>query len=191
MFEANGADNLVMIETSSLVPLTQDAVWPSVAPAKYRIVGLLLEDGDLIAVERHLTIEPGAVFELAGRSGILLDGGMSGLKAIGTEAQPIVFQGISGASWRGITLDETTWAENRLERSEIRNASDTNGHSSTTAIYMRYWQPAAVPLTLKDVTFAGPNSGTYDIMKMPGCKLTLEGTNVGTGAGKALAIEDL
>lgn len=199
VMESNGPDNLVMIETTILVPIAEDTVWPNVAPAKYRIVGQHLVGGNLVYVDRHLTIEPGAVFELAGGTGILMRGGTSGLKAVGTPDKPIIFQGVSDSSWMGITFGETTWSENRLENVKIKNASDapefqyygTGADSGKTAVLMGYNGAIPVHLTVKNTTFAGPNNAAYDVTKKPACDLVLEGTNVGTGAASALAIQNL
>jgi hypothetical protein len=60
---------------------------------------------------------------MAGGSGFLVAGGTAGLKAAGTPEQKIVFRGIGGSSWLGITFGESTWSENRLENVEVRNAT--------------------------------------------------------------------
>ncbi len=196
-FETNGADNVVTIETNILVQLDEDATWPSVAPAIYRVVGQHGEGGDLVRVNRHLTIEPGAIFELAGGSGFLVSGGTAGMKAVGTADKPVIFRGIAGSSWLGITYGETTWSENRLENVQIRNATQApewsyygTGNTAVrkSSLLLGYNFTTAVQLTLKDVTFAGPNNAPADIAKKAAVNLTLDGANVGA-AGGAVDVE--
>lgn len=198
VFENNGPDNLVLLETNILVELLEDATWPSVAPAKYRVVGQHGEGGDLVRVKKHLVIEPGAVFEMAGGSGFLVAGGTAGLKAAGTPDQKIVFRGIADSSWLGITYGESTWSENRLENVEVHNATSApewsyfaTGSSDyrKAGIMLGYNFVTAVPLTLKDVVVAGPNNAPADVFRKNSANLVLEGTNTGTGAGGALEIE--
>jgi hypothetical protein len=177
VLESNGPDNLVMIETNIGVGLIEDAVWPSVSPATYRVVGQHLGGGNTIYVKRHLTIEPGAVFELAGGSGILVEGGSAGLKAVGTADKKIIFKGVTDSSWKGITFGETTWTENRLENVEIKNAADapefqyygTGAVSGKTAILMGYNGATPVHLTINNVSISGPNNAPYDVTKKPAC----------------------
>jgi hypothetical protein len=190
-------DDIVVIETNILVELTEDTTWPDMSPAKYRVVGQNNEGGDLVRVKQKLTIEAGAKFEMAGSSGFLVEGGTSGLKAVGTADKKIVFEGIGGSAWTGITFGESTWAENRLEHVEIKNASKapewqyygSNDNSYQLAsILMGYNGATPVTLTVKDVTFAGPNNAPADLFKKNACVLALEGTNVGA-AGGALEVE--
>jgi hypothetical protein len=190
-------DNTVVIETNILVELLEDATWPDLSPAKYRVVGQGNEGGDLVRVKQKLTIEAGAKFEMAGGSGFLVAGGTAGLRAIGTADEKIVFEGIGGSAWTGITFGESTWSENRLEHVEIKNASKapewqffgTNDSDyEIGSVLMGYNGATPVQLTLKDVTFAGPNNAPADVFKKSACNLVLEGTNVGA-AGGALAIE--
>lgn len=191
------ADNLVVIETNILVELTEDATWPDLSPAKYRIVGQGNEGGDLVRVKQKLTIEAGAQFEMAGGSGFLVAGGTAGLKAIGTADKKIVFEGVGGSPWTGITFGESTWSENRLEHVVVKNASKAPewqyfGSNDNTykiaSVLMGYNGATPVQLTLKDVTFAGPNNAPADVFKKNACNLVLEGANVGA-AGGALVVE--
>lgn len=190
-------DNNIVIETNILVELTEDTTWPDMSPAKYRVVGQNNEGGDLVRVKQKLTIEAGAKFEMAGGSGFLVVGGTSGLKAVGTADKKIVFEGVSGSAWTGITFGESTWSENRLEHVEVKNASKapdwqffgTNDSTYKLAsILMGYNGATPVKLTLKDVALAGPNNAPADVFKKNACDLVLEGTNVGA-AGGALVIE--
>jgi hypothetical protein len=190
-------DNSVVIETNILVELTEDATWPDLSPAKYRIVGQNNEGGDLVRVKQKLTIEAGAKFEMAGGSGFLVAGGTSGLKAVGTADKKIVFEGVGGSAWTGITFGESTWSENRLEHVVVKNASKApewqyfganNSDYQLASILMGYNGATPVQLTLKDVTMAGPNNAPADVFKKNACNLVLEGTNVGA-AGGALEIE--
>jgi hypothetical protein len=190
-------DNIVVIETNILVELTEDTTWPDLSPAKYRVVGQNNEGGDLVRVKQKLTIEAGAKFEMAGNSGFLVAGGTAGLKAIGTADKKIVFEGIGGSAWTGITFGESTWAENRLENVEIKNASQAPEWSyygvndnayKIASVLMGYNGATPVQLTLKDVTFGAPNNAPADVFKKNACNLVLEGTNVGA-AGGALVIE--
>ena len=196
-YEGNGDGNVVLLETNELLHVDEDAVWPSVAPAVYRVVGQHGIGGDTVRVDRHLVIEAGAVFEMAGGSGFVVGGGTAGLRAVGTADKPIVFKGVAGSSWLGITYGETTWSENRLERVEIRNATQAPEWSyygtgadgvRKASLLLGYNFTTAVQLTLKDVTFAGPNAAPADIAKKAAVNLTTEGTNVGAG-GAALDIE--
>ncbi len=200
VFEANGPENLVMIETLINVPVDEDMTWPSVAPAKYRVQGQHLDGGDIVYVKKHLTIEAGAVFEMAGGSGFAVEGGAAGLKVVGTAESPVVFKGVNESSWLGITYGETTWTENRLEHVQVRNATlapnwNYYGTGASTpkkaGILMGYNFTSAVQLTVKDLTVAGPNNAPGDIAKKAACVLVQEGTNTGTGAGGALEIVDL
>lgn len=199
IFESNGADNLIMIDTSILVPINEDITWANIAPAKYRIIGQNLEGGSSVYIKRHLTIEAGVTIELTGGSGLLVEGGAAGLKAVGTADKPIVFSGVTESSWKGITFGETTWTENRLEHVTIKNASDapefqyygTGANHGTTAVLMGYNGAIPVKLTMRNVTFAGPNNAAFDLTKKPACVLTLEGTNAGTGATGAVAVQEL
>lgn len=194
---AGSGDNTVVIETNILVELLEDATWPDLSPAKYRVVGQHGEGGDLVRVKQKLTIEAGAKFEMAGGSGFLVTGGTSGLKAVGTADKKIVFEGIGGSAWTGITFGESTWSENRLEHVEVRNASkapdwqffgSNSGDYKLASILMGYNGATPVQLTLKDVKLAGPNNAPADVFKKDACNLVLEGTNVGA-AGGALVIE--
>jgi hypothetical protein len=199
VFESNGTDNLVMIDTSILVPIMEDITWSNISPAKYRIIGQNLEGGSSVYIKRHLTIEAGTTIELTGGSGLLVEGGAAGLKAVGSPDKPIVFAGVTESSWKGITFGETTWTENRLEYVTIKNASDapefqyygTGANHGTTAVLMGYNGAMPVKLTMKNVTFSGPNNAAFDLTKKPACVLSLEGTNAGTGAAGAVAVQDL
>ena len=199
VFEANGPENLVMIETLINVPVEADMTWPSVAPAKYRIVGQHLEGGDVVHVKKHLTIEAGATFEMAGGSGFVVEGGSAGLKVVGTADKPVVFKGVNDSSWLGITFGETTWSENRLEHVQVKNATlapswsyyGTGADTAKAGILLGYNFTSAVHLTVKNLTVAGPNNAPGDIAKKSACNLVTEGANVGTGAGGALSIVNL
>jgi len=198
VYEANGPENLVLVETTIAQEVNADATWPNPKPAKYRVVGQHLEGGDIVYVKNHLTIEAGAVFEMAGGSGFLVEGGSSGMKVVGTAAEPVVFKGVADSAWYGITFGESTWSENRLENVQVRNASTAPnwqfyGRSDKTkaGILLGYNYTYAVHLTVKNLLVAGPNNAPGDIAKKPACNLVQEGANAGTGAGGVLQIIDL
>lgn len=200
IFENNGNGNSVIVEATALLKLTQEATWPSISPAVYRIAGQGGSGGGIVKVEQHLTIEPGAVFELTGSSGFLMDGAASGLRAIGTPDKKIVFRGIDGSSWSGLTFGESTWAENRLEHVEVRNASSApswgyygTGNPATpkAGILLGYNQAAIVSVTLKDFVMTGPNNAPTDVAVKGGTMLNQEGVIAGTGAGGVLTVQAL
>lgn len=200
--QLKGADNrlegIVLVETDILLPIDHDATWPNLAPATYRVVGQNGQAGDLLYVGHHLTIEAGTTIEMAGGSGFLVEGGTGGLAAIGTPAAPITIKGIDGSAWLGITFGETTWTGNRLENVKIANASEAPSWSYygtgasdkvMASVLLGYNFTTNVQLTLKDVTFSGPNAAPADIAKKSAAVLTQEGANV--GAAGALNVEQL
>lgn len=189
----------VFVEISSLRKLTQDTSWPSVAPATYRLVSPAGGSGEVLQVQSHLEIDAGTVIEIAPSSGILVAGAASGLKAVGTADQKIVFRGVSGSGWQGITFGETTWSENRLENVEIHNASKAPswGYYGTGSAAVRkaglllgYNLNTPVQLALKDFLIAGPNNAPADIAVKNGTTLLQEGSIVGTADGGALNVEN-
>ena len=204
--EDNGPDgeNVVQLETSILMPIVTETTWPSLSPAIYRVTGPNGEGGNQIYLEDHLTIEPGAVFEFAGGSGIDVSGGTSGLSAIGTEDEPIIFRGVDGSGWKGIGFCESNWSGNNLTYVEVRNAKGPPdawslcGTGATDVL-----KPGILVgdnggttsfLHIENIVVAGPNNADADIglQSSGGTPSELEqaGTNVGTGDGDALVIEE-
>jgi hypothetical protein len=204
--EENGpnGDNVVQLETSILLPIVTETTWPNLAPAIYRVTGANGEGGNQIYVENQLTIEPGAVFEFAGGSGIDVSGGTSGLSAIGTEEEPILFRGIDGSGWTGIGFCESNWSGNNLTYVEVHNAKGPPdawslcGTGDTSVL-----KPGILVgdnggtisfLHVENITVAGPNNADADIglQSSGGTPSELEqaGTNVGTGDSDALVIEE-
>lgn len=194
----NTFEGVTFVEVTSLKKVTEDAVWPSVAPAVYRLVGQNGSGGDVLKVEKHLESEPGAVVEMAPGSGILVAGSAAGLKAVGTPDQKIVFRGVAGAGWQGITFGATAWPDNRLENVEIHNATKApswgyygTGSASVRAagVLLGYISAAPVQLTVKDFTVAGPNEAPADIAVKSGTTLVQQGALSGTGQNGSLDIE--
>ena len=200
--EDNGDDNIVQVETSILMPIEDDVSWPNLAPAPYRVTGPNGEGGALLYIKNHVTIEAGAVFEMAGGSGFEVLDGTAGLSAIGTEEDPIVFKGIDDSSWQGIGFCETSWTGNALEYVEVRNAlgpAPAWGLCGTGATDVRdagilvghNFADKPSLLRVANLTVAGPNNSAADIaIKTPESMLVQEGTNTGTGAGDALELEE-
>jgi hypothetical protein len=204
--EENGpnGDNVVQLETSILLPIVTETTWPNLSPAIYRVTGPNGDGGNQIYLEDHLTIEPGAVFEFAGGSGIDVSGGTSGLSAIGTEEEPIIFRGIDGSGWSGIGFCESNWTGNNLTYVEVHNAKGPPdawslcGTGATDVL-----KPGILVgdnggttsfLHIENITVAGPNNADADIglQSSGGTPSELEqaGTNVGTGDADALVIEE-
>lgn len=194
----NALEGVTFVEAHGLLKVTEDAVWPSLAPSVYRMVGQGGSGGDVLQVQKHLEIEAGAIVEMSAGSGILVAGGSSGLKAIGTPDRKIVFRGVSGSGWQGITFGETTWADNRLEHVEIYNATKApswgfyaTGNASVrkAGLLLGYNFATAVQVTVKDFTIAGPNNAPADIAVKSGTSLVQEGAVTGTAEGGSLNIE--
>lgn len=198
VFEDNGANNGVLVEATSSYKIVKDTSWPSIAPAAYRIVGQGGQSGGVVDVEAHLTIEAGAVFEMTGGSGFLMDGGNSGLHAVGTSDAKITFRGVSGSSWGGLTFGESTWSDNRLEHVVVTSAvaapswgfyGTGNNATRKAGILLGYNFNTQVVLTVKDFSIDGPNAAPADIAVKGSSSLTQEGAISGTGNGGALEIE--
>jgi hypothetical protein len=196
----SGIGNAVLVEATSLLKLTEDATWPSVAPAVYRIGGQGGQDSGIVEVEAHLDIEPGAVFEMTSGSGFLVAGGAAGLRAVGTEGHAIVFRGVDESSWTGITFGESSWSENRLEHVEVRGAFVApkwgyygTGNTSTrkAGILLGYNVATPVQLSLKNFTVIGPNNAPADVAVKRAAVLHLGDGVVGTGDGGKLVLQAL
>jgi hypothetical protein len=198
-FIDNGEDNIVRVEAGHGYGVGEDVSWPNLSPAIYRVTGIDGEGGNQLFVAHHLTIEPGAVFEFVGGSGIDVSDGSSGLSAVGTADAPIVFRGVDGSGWTGIGFCESNWAGNALEEVQIANAAgptyaqafcgDTWSDNAASVLVGHILETNASALRMKNVRFAGPNNGDVDIQVRSPSKLTQEGTNSGTGPNGALAIE--
>lgn len=196
----NGLSNSMIVEATSLLKITEDSVWPSLAPAAYRITGQNGANGDILKVEQHLVIEPGAILDFASGSGILVAGGTAGLKAVGMPDQKIVFRGVDGSSWSGITFGESAWSDNRLENVEVRNASCApswgyygTGNSSTrkAGILLGYNAVKPVSAVLKDFVITGPNNAPADVAVKGSSTLGQEGSVTGTGTAGVLEVQAL
>jgi len=193
--EASTFEGVTFVEAYSLRKITEDAVWPGLS---YRLVGQGGSGGDILQVQKHLEIEAGAVLEMSGGSGILVAGGTSGLKAVGTADRKIVFRGVSGGGWQGITFGETSWPDNRLEHVEIHNATSApswgfygtgSGAVRKAGLLLGYNFATAVQLTVKDFSITGPNNAPADVAVKSGTALVQEGAISGTAEGGALDIE--
>lgn len=193
----NGANNSIIVEATSLHKITEDSVWPALP---YRIAGQNGLGSGVVEVESHLEIEAGAILELTSGSGFLVEGGSSGLKVVGTPGQKVVFRGVDGSSWSGITYGESAWSGNRLEHVEIKNAAGApswgyygTGNSGTpkAGILLGYNFTTPVAVVLKDFVISGPNSAPADVAVKGASTLGQEGNVVGTGAAGALAIQTL
>jgi hypothetical protein len=195
----NGNGNIVRIETAGDMPLVDaDVTWPNLSPAIYRITDTSGVDGEQIYVNRHLTIEAGAIFEFVGGSGINVDGGTAGLSAIGTTSAPIVFRGVDSSGWTGIGIFETSWTGNALENVQIENAA---GPPYNSVFYVSSWKGAiaigqikpenAAVLRVKNLTVKGPNTCVNDLVVNSPSVLTQQGTNHGTDSDGTLLIQVL
>ncbi|HKY34621.1 MAG TPA: hypothetical protein VJN18_01670 [Polyangiaceae bacterium] len=185
----NGKDNQVSLEGLAS-RVEGDVTWPALSPAIYRVSPPGGGATD-ITVKGHLTISAGAIFEFVGGSGIGIDDGSSGLAALGTEDQPIIFRGVDGSGWSGIGYCESNWASNALEHVEIYNALGPVpgylicGPSSSGVGVGNLSDDMPSRLRVKNVTFGGPNNAKFDIGVTKPSVLEQEGTNTGTGvAGK-------
>jgi hypothetical protein len=198
----NGEGNIIQLETGNGYYVEgADVTWPNLAPAIYRVTGINGVGGGQIFVKSHLTIEPGAVFEFVGTSGIEVKDGASGLSAIGTATAPIVFRGIGGSGWTGIGFCESSWTGNALEEVQIANASGP----TNSVTYCGAWSTAltasvlvghnytanASKLRVKNIKFSGPSNGETDLQVKNPSVLTLEGTNSGTGATGELTVQKI
>ncbi len=189
-FHGNGPSNLVRIEGGILLPITHDASWPDLSPAIYRVGGR--DGGAMVYINAHLTIDAGAVFEMVGGSSLAVDGGASGLSAIGTASRPIVFRGISESGWAGVTFSDSTWAKNRLEYVHIHNATRApESHVAGTASSSFRYPSVLVGgmpgngtfLALSNVAFHGPNAAVVDVAATNHGTLAIEGSNTGAAGG--------
>jgi hypothetical protein len=197
---ANGAGNSVRIESSNKLHLLSDVTWPNLAPAVYR-VSSVDDTGSWIYVNKHLTLQPGTVFEMLGGAGFDITGPDSGLSATGTPDAPIVFRGIDGAGWAGIGFCETPWAKNGLEEVQIFNAAGPppqvaycgnlgapNVQQPAMVVGHNYTENAS-KLRVKNLKVSGPNNAPADIMLRSPSTLTEEGTNTGSGTNGELFVQ--
>lgn len=197
----NGKRNIVHILTNSIMQLdSTDVTWPNLSPAVYHVTDADGASGDQIYVKRHLTIEAGAVFEFVGGAGIDVSDGSSGISAIGTTTLPIVFRGVDGSGWTGIGICESGWTGNALEEVRIANAAGYphafsycgSGASSVrrpSVVVGHNFSSNASQLRIKNIKMSGPNNAPSDIFVKGASVLTQEGTNSGTGANGALAVQ--
>lgn len=200
---SNGNGNVVRIETNSLMPIADaDVTWPNLSPAVYRVTEPGGSAGNQLFIKRHVTIEAGAVFEFLGGSGIDVTYGSSGISAIGTAAAPIIFRGVDGSGWTGIGICESGWTGNALEEVEIANAagspsasylcgSGAPGVLRPSILVGHNFGANASKLRIKNLKMTGPNNAPSDILVRSPSTLTLEGTNSGTRADGALAVQSI
>lgn len=104
--------------------ITEDTIWEDVAPGD--AIDYIIECAISVKGNALLTIEPGVIIAFEGEeSGIFTSEG-GGLKAIGTQTDPIKFQGTSESKgmWKGIYF-ASNHPENRLEHVSVMHAGRT------------------------------------------------------------------
>ncbi len=92
-FEGKGIDQVSDIT----VPTTWSAIDSPVRVNPSSATGYL-------SVTADLKIEPGVVIQVANGKGISFDGSCNTLKAAGTSAEPIIFEGQLNATWKGLAF---------------------------------------------------------------------------------------
>jgi len=187
----NGKDNQVSLEGLAS-NVEGDVTWPALSPAIYRVSSTGGGAVD-ITVRGHLTIGAGAVFEFVGGSGIGVYEGASGLAALGTLEQPIIFRGVDGTGWSGIGFCESNWSGNALEFVEVYNALgpvpryELCGPSSS-GVGVGNLTGTRSYLRVENVKFSGPNNAKFDVGVTKPSVLEQVGTNTGTGVGGKLQV---
>lgn len=104
--------------------ITENTTWEDVEPGD--AVDYIIQCAISVKGNALLTIQPGVIIAFEGvESGIFASEG-GGIKAVGTQAEPIKFQGISETKgvWKGIYF-ASNHPENRLENVIVSNAGRT------------------------------------------------------------------
>ena len=181
----NGNGNAVTVATGGT--LKTETTWPNLSPAVLRLRRASSTANSQVDIYAHLTIEPGTVIELESSGGIEILETSSGLSAVGTAEKPIVFRGVDGASWGGITFYASSWSNNALEYVHIENAGgpvpDTTMCADDLTKSVMLWNISSETpsyLYVANVTFTNAYPVDRDIVWCQDSSVVFGETNVGT-----------
>jgi hypothetical protein len=141
----NNKSNVLAIDFDSIV-----------ADARFQNVGIPYYQKNQLDVYRaKVTFDPGVLYQFDADAGLEIgwNGYMSSISAVGTEKEPIVFDGVTAKSghWQGITIQTQVTSDSTLSNVEIRHG----GGNSSFALQVR------APITLDGVLVSDNDAGVF------------------------------